>query len=153
MAPHTPEMVDRHVLVVVIWLPAALIAVTLFHYGVRAGGAPCILAAFGVIIAAFIGHVVVNVTTGTTFTNGELALGLVVYATALMAFGAATLGSAEFAARAFLPTSIGFLTVFAAFVFYMVVHSGVRHAFEAFDTVRSFRAGDQTRKRSERLVS
>jgi hypothetical protein len=136
----TTEALDRHVLVMTIWLTAGLIAATLFHYGVGNGGALFILAAFAVIISAFSGHVVINFVVGDGFTTRELALGLVLYATALIAFVGAALTSHDFAARAFLPTSGGFLAVFAAVVFYMVVHSGVRRAFDAFDAIRSFRA-------------
>jgi hypothetical protein len=141
MAPATTtEALDRHVLVMTIWLTAGLLAATLFHYGVGNGGPLFILAAFAAIIAAFTGHVVVNFVVGDGFTTRELALGLVLYATALMVFVGAALTSPDFAAKALLPTGVGFLAVFAAVVFYMVVHSGVRRAFDAFDAIRSFRA-------------
>lgn len=148
--PTPTEVLDRHALVMTIWLTAGLIAATLFHYGIGGGGALFILAAFAVVIAGFAGHVIVNVVLGGGFTMRELALGLVLYAAALVAFAGAALVSHDFAAHAFLPTSIGLIAIFAAFVFYLVVHSGVRRAFDAFDTVRSFRAGhpttqDQTR--------
>jgi hypothetical protein len=144
MAPlTTTEVVDRHALVLTIWLSAGLIAATLFHYGLGTGGPLHILAAFGVVIAGFAGHVIVNVVVGAGFTVGELALGLVLYGTALIAFGCAALVSHEFVARAALPSGLGFLAIFAAVVFYMIVHSGVRGAFEAFDAIRSFRARDQ----------
>jgi hypothetical protein len=136
----TTEALDRHVLVLTIWLTAGLIAATLFHYGVGNGGALFVLAAFGAVIVAFAGHVIINFVVGGGFTTRELALGLVLYATALIAFVGATLTSHGFAAKAFLPTSMGFMAVFAAVVFYMVVHSGVRRAFDAFDAIRSFRA-------------
>jgi len=141
MAPvMTTEALDRHVLVMTIWLTAGLIAATAFHYGIGDGGPLFILAAFGAIIAAFVGHVIVNVVVDDGFTTRELALGLVLYATALIAFVGAALTSDDFSAKAFLPTSAGFLAVFVAVVFYMVVHSGVRRAFDAFDAIRSFRA-------------
>jgi hypothetical protein len=140
----TTEALDRHVLVLTIWLTAGLIAVTLFHYGVGDGGPLFILAAFGTVIAAFAAHVIVNIVVGGGFTTRELALGLVLYATALIALLAAVLTSHDFAAKAFLPTSAGFVAIFAAVVFYMVVHSGVRRAFDAFDTIRSFRARQPT---------
>ncbi len=134
------EALDRHALVMAVWLPAGLVAATLFHYGLGQGGAAFILASFAVILAAFIGHVIVNVVLGTAFTRRELALGLVLYAAALLSFGMATLVSSGFATRAFLPGSAGFLLLFAAVVFHMVTIAGARGAFDAFDVVRSFRA-------------
>jgi hypothetical protein len=143
MNPTALQALDRHALVVTIWGTAALIAVTLFHYGLGNGGFIFILAAFAVVIAAFVGHVIVSLALGNDFTAPELALGLVLYAAALIAFGAAVIVSPAFAARAFLPGSAGFLLVFAAFVFYLIVHSGVLRAFSAFDAIRSFSARDQ----------
>jgi hypothetical protein len=145
MEPTAMQALDRHALVVTIWVTAALIALTLFHYGLGAGGFIFTLAAFAAVIAAFIGHVIVNVALGSQFTERELALGLVLYAAALIAFGVEVIVSPAFAERAFLPASAGFLAVFAAFVFYLIVHSGVRRAFNAFDTIRSFSARDQLR--------
>jgi hypothetical protein len=144
MAPLTQlEALDRHALVVSIWLTAGLVATALFHFGLGRGGAPFILAAFAAIVAAFVGHVIVNAVLGSDFTVRELALGLVLYGAALIAFAGAALLSPEFAATALLPISLGFIAIFAAFVFYRIVHSGLGPAFEAFDAIRSFRARDQ----------
>jgi hypothetical protein len=144
MAPPTPlEALDRHALVMSIWLTTGLIATTVFHFGLGPGGAPFILAAFAVIVAAFVGHIIVNAVLGLDFTVRELALALVVYGAALIAFAGAALLSPRFAATALLPTSLGLIAVFVAFVFYRIVHSGLRPAFEAFDAIRSFRARDQ----------
>jgi len=136
------DPLDRHALAVTIWTPAGLIAATLYHYGLGAGGALAIAAAFAVVLGAFAGHVIVNVVSGTAFTMGELALGLTLAGAGLLGLGAATLASPEFARRAFLPTSLGFVAVVVAFAFYMIAKSGVRLAFEAFDAIRSFSARD-----------
>jgi hypothetical protein len=144
MEPTAMQALDRHALVTTIWVTAALIALTLFHYGLGAGGFIFTLAAFAAVIAAFIGHVIVNLALGSQFTVRE-PLGLVLYAAFLIAFGVAVIVSPAFAERAFLPGSAGFLAVSVAFVFYLIVHSGVRGAFNAFDTIRSFSARDQLR--------
>lgn len=141
MAPTTTEQaLDRHALVMTIWLTAGLIAATLFHYGLGEGGAMFLLGAFGIILAAFVGHIVVNVVFGTAFSPRELALGLVLYAAALIAFGLATLAQPEFRARAFAPVSAGFVLIFFGVAFYTVTTASMRGAFEAFDVIRSFRA-------------
>jgi hypothetical protein len=139
------QALDRHALVITIWLSAGLVAMTLFHYGLGAGGTVYIFAAFATVIAAFAGHVIVNATVGGGFSARELALGLVIYAVALLAFGAAALVSRDFAARAFLPAGGGFVAIGVAFVFYLIVHSGVRTTFDAFDTIRSFSSHDSFR--------
>jgi hypothetical protein len=134
-----PQALDRHALVMAMWLAFGLVALTLFDHGFGSGGAPFILAAFGAILAAFIGHVVVNVVYRTTFTPRELALGLVLYAAGLVAFGLATLFAPGFAARNFVPLSLGFVAVSVSVVFYMVTHFGARRVFDAFDVIRDFR--------------
>lgn len=130
---------DRHALVMAIWLAFGFVGLVLFDRGLGAGGVPAIAAAFGMVLAAFAGHIVVNAAYGTTFTRGELALGLVLYATGLVALGVATLFSPDFATRHFLAFSLGFLAVFAGVIFYMVTHFGVRRVFTAFDAIRDFR--------------
>ncbi|MGE0213559.1 MAG: hypothetical protein AB7S41_17865 [Parvibaculaceae bacterium] len=133
------QAIDRHALVMTIWLSFGLVAASLFEYGFGAGGVFFVLAGFVVVLAAFAGHVIVNVVHRTTFTPRELALGLVIYAAALVSFGLATLLAPGFAARNFLPLSLGFLALFAVVVFYMVTHFGVRRVFDAFDVIRDFR--------------
>ena len=140
MEPLIPaQALDRHALVMTVWLSFGFVAAALFGYGFGAGGALFLFAAFAVVLAAFIGHVIVNAVYGGTFTARELALGLVLYAAALLAFGLATLLSPEFRSRSFLPVSLGLVAVSAAVVFYMITHFGVRRAFEAFDVIREFR--------------
>src|ERR1700729_1685665 len=83
------DALDRHALVIAVWLPLLLVAAAVFHYGFGAGGWPFITAGFAVLIAAFAGHVIVNATLGTQFTPKEVALGLVVYCAGLLAAGLA----------------------------------------------------------------
>lgn len=140
----TQQALDRHALVTTAWLTAVLIAAALFHYGLGGGGAPLLLAAFAVILAAFAVHVVVNRLYTTTFSARELALGLVVFAAALVAFGLAMLVRPSFAAQAFLPVSVGFTALLASVLFYMAATTGLRGAFDAFDVIRDFRAAPGT---------
>ncbi len=96
-------------------------------------------AAFAVVIAAFVSHVIVNVTLGTLFTPKEVALGLIVYAAGLLAFGFAMLLSPSFRSAAALAVSVGFLGTAAVVIFTMITWLGVRGAFNAFDVIRRFR--------------
>jgi hypothetical protein len=140
MTERDADMLDRHALVTAIWLPFGLVAAALFKIGVAAGGWPFVGGGFAVIIVAFAAHVIVNAAYGTFFTPKEVGLGLVLYATALFAFGIAVLLSPSFRAASFLSLSLGFIAVAIVVVFYMITHVGVRRAFESFDVIRRFRA-------------
>ncbi|MGH6937941.1 hypothetical protein [Hypericibacter sp.] len=134
------QALDRHALVMAIWLAFVFVAVVLFHYGSGAGGWIYTLAAFGVILVAFIGHVIVNAVYETTFTSRELGLGLIFYAGSVMACGLAALFVPGFGLRNVLPLSLGFGAIFVGVIFYMITHFGVRRVFEGFDVIRDFRA-------------
>lgn len=139
MSARDLDALDRHALVLAVWLPLMLVAAALFHYGIGPGGWPFMAAAFAVVIAAFVGHVIVNVTLGTLFTPKEVALGLIVYGAGLLAFGFAMLLSPSFRSAAALAVSVGFLGTAAVVIFTMITWLGVRGAFNAFDVIRRFR--------------
>jgi hypothetical protein len=130
---------DRHALVLSIWLALGFVATALFEYGIGAGGAAYTLAGFLVVIVAFVVHVIINAVLDTTFSPREFALGLVVYATGLLAFGAAVWLDPEFRVRQWVPVSLGFFAVFASVIFYLVTAYGVRRTFNEFDVIRDHR--------------
>ena len=144
------QALDRHALVMAIWLAFGFVAVVLFHYGSGAGGTIYTLAAFGVVLVAFVGHVIVNAVYETTFTSRELGLGLIFYAGGVVACGLAALFVPGFGARNFLPLSLGFGVLFVGVIFYMITHFGVRRVFEAFDVIRDFRADGDTAPQARR---
>jgi hypothetical protein len=133
------DALDRHALVIAVWLPLLLVAAAVFHYGFGAGGWPFITAGFAVLIAAFAGHVIVNVALGTQFTPKEVALGLVVYCAGLLAAGFATLVSMVFRSHYALPVSLGFLGTATVVIFTMILWLGLRGAFDSFDVIRRFK--------------
>ncbi len=133
------DALDRHALVMAVWLPLVLVAAAAFHYGFATGGWPFIGAGFAVLIAAFVGHVIVNVILGTRFTPSEVALGLVIYCTGVLAFGLAILLSSSFQSLYVLPVSVGLLCVAAVIVITMILWLGLRGAFESFDVIRRFK--------------
>jgi hypothetical protein len=47
----------------------------------------------------------------------------------------------RFAERHLVAMSVGFLALFAAVLFYMITHFGVRRVFDAFDVISDFRPG------------
>lgn len=133
------DPLDRHALVVAVWLAGGFVAATLLSIGLEHGSFTVTLSAFGAALAAFIGHVIVNEVFRTGFTPRELGLGLVGAVAGLVAIGLGGLVSPEFRATGFLPASLGLIGLAAAVVVYMLIRHGVRGAFDAFDVIRDFR--------------
>lgn len=138
--PRTAAL-DRHALLVTIWLPVVLLAAALVHLGFGAGGAVALAGAFAAILAGFVGHLIVNAVTGTAFSPRELALGLVAYLVALLAFGLSALVEPAVWQGRYWTGVGGFVALFVAVMFFLVTSRGARGAFESFDVIRSFRAG------------
>ncbi len=139
MSARELEALDRHALVLAIWLPLILVAATAFHYGFAAGGWTFIGVGFVVLLAAFIGHVIVNIVFGTQFTPREVALGLVVYGVRVLGFVLAMLLSSSFESLYAVPVSLGLLGMASAIVIAMILWLGLRGAFESFDVIRRFK--------------
>ena len=130
------ERLNRHALVLAVWLPAGFVVLGLLHYGFGTGGAWWVAAGFAALLAGFAAHVIVNAALGTSFTARETGLGMVVYATALVALVLAVLLVDGFAARFFLPVAGGLIGLLAAAVFYLLTRFGSRAAFDKFDVIR-----------------
>lgn len=140
------DALDRHALVLAVWLPAAALAGLAFHLGFGMAGAAWLGAGFGAVIAGFAAHVIINAVTGSHFTPREVALALVVTLAGLMAHVAAILFAPGYADRFFLPVSSGLAVLVAVLVFYLVTSWGPRRAFETFDVIR-----DNNRRAASRL--
>ena len=139
MSARDLDVLDRHALVMAVWLPFGLVAAALFHFGFGAGGWPFVAGGFAAVIAAFAGHVIVNVVLGTVFTSKEIALGLTLYTAGLVVFGLVALVSSSFRTAYFLPVSLGFMFTAAAVVLTMITWLGTRNAFASFDVIRRFK--------------
>lgn len=128
---------DRHALVMAVWLPLGLVALILFRVGAGEAGTVWLLGGFGALLLAFVLHVVANAALGTDFTPGEVALGLVLFLVAALGVGLMLLIAEDVAERLLLPVVLGLGTLLAAAVLYMVTRYGARGAFERFDVIRS----------------
>lgn len=104
--------------------------------GFRSADALFGLAGFALIGAGFSVHVLLNWMHRTSFTPGEVALGLVLYVTGLLSFVASWIGASRFPAANMAIGLIGFGGLFAGFVAYMVYNHGVRGSIRMFDRVR-----------------
>ncbi len=135
---------DRHALVMAVWLPLGFVALLLFLFGYRQENGWIVAGAFGLVFAGFVGHVIVNAVYTSLFSARELALGLVVYVLGLLAFLLALLFGSGRAEALFLPIGLGFFFLAAAVLFYLVTQQGLRRTFEAFDVIRDFRPRSPT---------
>ncbi len=141
------ERLDRHALVLAVWLPAGFVALGLLHYGFGVGGAWWVAVGFAALLAGFAAHVIVNASLGTNFTARETGLGMVLYVTGIIVLVLAVLTGDGFAARFFLPVAGGMITLLLAAVFYILTRFGTRAAFDKFDVIR-----DNNLRRASRLT-
>jgi uncharacterized PurR-regulated membrane protein YhhQ (DUF165 family) len=129
---------DRHALVMALWLGFAFLAVTLLKLGIEHASWWALGLGFASVLTGFIAHVLVNVAFGTRFTQKEVALGLSVFAICLLWFGLAVIFYPQHRVSLFAPIAIGFMTLTASVIFTMITWLGLRGAFESFDIIRRF---------------
>lgn len=143
--------IDRHALVMALWLAFGFLAAASLHYGFGAGGWRWIAASCSAVLAAFIGHIIVNTVYQTTFTRRELALFLVVYFAMLLAYSLALLLRPGFKEAHALPLGLGLGAIGIGVMSYMIIHFGMRGVFDAFNVIGDFRpegdAGSRTAQR------
>lgn len=131
------DRLDRHALVMALWSPVALVAAALLHLGLTGGGGWWIAAGFVAILVGFAGHIIANAALGTDFTSGEVALGGVVYAAAVVALlMGALLARSERIEPVLLPVGLGLAALLVAVIAYLLIAYGPRRAFEKFDVIR-----------------
>ena len=141
------DRLDRHALVLAVWLPAGFVALGLFHYGFGVGGAWWVAAGFAALLAGFVAHVIVNTVLGSSFSARETGLAMVLYATGMVALVLAALIVDGFAKKFFLPVAGGMIGLLLAAVFYLLSRFGTRAAFDKFDSIR-----DNNPRRASRLT-
>ena len=146
MPSQQEDRLDRHALVLAIWLATGLIAVVLLHYGFGAGGLPWLAGGFAALLCGFALHVIANAVLGTGFTPREVGLGMVVYLAGWLALVFATLLVDGFAVRFLLPVAAGMILLVLIVVVTLVTRLGARAAFSAFDVIR-----DTNPRRANRL--
>jgi hypothetical protein len=132
------ERLDRHALVMALWTPAAFIAAVLLFHGITGAGGWWTTAGFVVILAGFVGHVIVNAVLGTDFTAGETALALVAFGVAMISLLLSVLLTpSETGLMLLVLIGPGLVALVIAVISYMVIAYGPRAAFEKFDVARS----------------
>ena len=133
------ERLDRHALVMGIWSAFGFVAVILLHCGLGEGGWIGVAAGYACLLAAFLGHVIINVAFRTVFSRRELALFLVAFLASLIGLCLAALLVPDFRDRSFVPVVAGLVSIAAVVLGYMVIHYGVRAVFDAFNVIGDFK--------------
>ncbi len=133
------ERLDRHALVMAIWLSFGFMALALLRFALNSQGWILGVIGFAPLLLAFAGHVIVNAVTGTFFSQKEIALGLVAQLVGILAFVIACWSSESFRVLHAAGFGLGLIGVIVAVVFYMLIHFGLRRSFDSFDVIRRFR--------------
>ncbi len=127
---------DRHALVMALWLPLGLVSSVLFHHGFATDGSWWVAGGFLIILAGYAGHIIVNAALGTGFTARETGVGMVLFLAALNAFAGAMVLVDGFYESHFLTIAMGMTALVVIAALTMVTRHGARAAFEKFDIIR-----------------
>ena len=134
------ERQERHGLILSLWIGFASIAVILFHLGLSKDNWIFSSAGFGLFLAGFIAHIIVNAVAGTGFQTREAILGLFVFALGILAFLISIVIGVEYSSENFLTLSSGLVLILVTIIFYMITRNGLRDAFDQFNIIKSFNA-------------
>jgi len=104
--------------------------------GFNAGNLAAGLFGFILVILGFVSHVIINYIFHTRFSDGEVALGFVVYAVSLLIFVVSWIAVPHFDFVNIVIGMSGFIALAACFVFYMVATHGVRGSIALLDVIR-----------------
>ena len=88
------------------------------------------------MIIGFVSHVIINHIFHTGFSEGEVALGFIVYAVSLLIFVVSWIAVPDFGSINIVIGMSGFAALAACFIFYMVVTHGVRGSITLLDVIR-----------------
>lgn len=133
--PDKYPLVDRGILVFAIWAVFGFLGLGLFLEGMARDVWGLAAVGVGVVVLAFVGHIIVNGVFDTGFTPGEAALGIGTYGLLgfLFVLGALQGGMtlADFHAGLTLFGALG-----AGFLAYLFTRHGLRGAFSRFHVQR-----------------
>ena len=91
------------------------------------------------LIIGFVAHVIINRIFHSSFSDGEVALGFIVYAASLLVFVVSWIAVPHFGLRNIVIGMSGFTALAASFIFYMLATHGVRGSIALLDVVASFK--------------
>lgn len=105
---------------------------------------------FGLLILGFCAHVLINHLYETGFSEGEVALGFVVFTVAVLSFVVSWIVVPDFGGASIVVGLGGFAALIACFIFYMVASHGVRGTITMVDEIRKLSGHDASVTRDVR---
>lgn len=136
------QKLERDLIVMCNWAAFGVIGLGLLLDGIARSAYLVGLAGVFGIVAGFVGHIIINAVFKQSFSVGEVALGLVLFAVAVLLFVFSWL----FSGHAEVTFLIG-LTLLASIVIgffaYVLTRYGVSGAFRRFDVKTSVKIGQE----------
>jgi hypothetical protein len=127
---------ERKLLVTTSWACFGAFGLAFALSGFSGGNVWAGLFGFALFVAGFAAHVIINRMFGTGFTQGEVALGFVVFAVSASSFALSWLVLPQFPGANIAIGLVGHTALVAAFVFYMMAVHGVRGSIALIDAAR-----------------
>lgn len=134
--PDTTPDVDRGILVFAIWAVFGFLGLGLFLEGMSRDVWGLSVVGVGVVVLAFVGHIIVNGVFDTGFTKGETALGIGAYGLLGLLFVVGALQGGMTMADFYAGLTF-FGALSAGFLAYLFTRHGLRGAFSRFHGQRA----------------
>ena len=94
------------------------------------------LLGFGLIVAGYVAHIIINRLHRAAFSVGEVALGSIAFAASAASFALSWIVAPVFPAANVAIGLSGFAAILAVFVFYMIAVHGVQGSIALIDSAR-----------------
>ncbi len=133
--PDKSPLIDRGIMVFAIWAVFGFLGLRLFLEGMARDAWGLAAAGVGVIVLAFVGHIIVNGIFDTGFTVGETAMGIGAYGLFALLFVLAALRG-DMTIADFYAGLTFFVALAAGFIAYLFTQHGSRDAFSRFHVPR-----------------
>jgi len=130
------EETEKKLAVTANWGLLGSFAVTFILSGFGNGEVVYAIIGFGLLILAFVAHIIINRIYGVGFNNGEIAIGFIVFGVALLGFVANRFLGAGYSAGETIAGVLGFGALAAAFIAYVITKYGLKGAFSMFHQPR-----------------
>jgi hypothetical protein len=128
--------VEKRLAVVTNWSLFASFGMCFVLSGFSAANWGLGLLGYGLLVAGFVGHLVVNHVFETGFSPGEIALGLVLFGISALSFIASALLDPRFGSENLGLGLTGFAALAACMVFYLVIRYGMRGTWDLIHSLR-----------------
>jgi len=135
----TEQKVERGIVVFCDWAVFGFIGLGFLLEGGARDSFPIGLIGVAGIAAGFAGHIIINSVFGQSFTFGETALGLALFAISVLGVFAGWLEGAMSLTDFHIGLSLLAVLV-VGFLVYVVTRYGVRGAFHRFDVIPAIRS-------------